>query len=100
VELLPADADAKLGLAKTLIDMNQADKALSLLEDAVKLEPTNATAHYRLATLYRKMGRVDDAKREVELYQKLKDMKEKLRALYKELQVQPAEIRAAEQDEQ
>jgi cytochrome c-type biogenesis protein CcmH/NrfG len=100
VELQPADADAKLGLAKTLIDMNQADKALSLLEDAVKLEPTNATAHYRLATLYRKMGRVDDAKREVELYQKLKDMKEKLRALYKELQVQPAEIRAAEQDEQ
>jgi cytochrome c-type biogenesis protein CcmH/NrfG len=99
VERQPADAEAKLGLAKTLIDMNQADKALSLLEDAVKLEPTNATAHYRLGTLYRKMGRMDDAKREVELYQKLKDMKEKLRALYKELQVQPAEIRAAEQDE-
>src|ERR1700721_3062519 len=79
VELQPADADAKLGLAKTLIDMNQADKALSLLEDAVKLEPTNATAHYRLATLYRKMGRVDDAKREVELYQKLKAKKEKTR---------------------
>jgi Tfp pilus assembly protein PilF len=100
VELQPADADAKLGLAKTLTDMNQADKALPLLEDAIKLEPTNATAHYRLATLYRKMGRVEDAKREVELYQKFKDMKEKLRALYKELQVQPAEIRAAEQDEQ
>jgi tetratricopeptide (TPR) repeat protein len=100
VELQPADADAKLGLAKTLIDMNQADKALPLLEDSVKLEPTNATAHYRLATLYRKMGRVDDATREVELYQKFKDMKEKLRALYKELQVQPAEIRADEQDEQ
>jgi Tfp pilus assembly protein PilF len=100
VELQPADADAKLGLAKTLIEMNQADKALPLLEDAIKLEPTNATAHYRLATLYRKMGRVDDAKRELELYQKFKDMKEKLRALYKELQVQPAEIRAAEKDEQ
>jgi tetratricopeptide (TPR) repeat protein len=100
VELRPADADAKLGLAKTLIDMNQQDRALSLLEDAIKLEPTNVAAHYRLATLYRKMGRVDDAKREVELYQKFKDMKEKLRALYKELQVQPAEIRAAEQDEQ
>ena len=56
VELQPADADAKLGLAKTLIAMNQPDKALPLLEDAVKLEPTNATAHYRLATLYRKMG--------------------------------------------
>ena len=99
VELQPGDADAKLGLAKTLIAMNQSDKALVLLEDTVQLEPTNATAHYRLATLYRKMGRVDDAKREVELYQKFKEMKEKLRALYKELQTQPKEIRA-EQDEQ
>jgi len=100
VELQPADADAKLGLAKTLIAMNQPDKALPLLEDTVKLEPTNATAHYRLATLYRKMGRTDDAKREAELYQKFKEMKEKLRALYKELQVQPKEIRADEKDEQ
>jgi tetratricopeptide (TPR) repeat protein len=100
VELQPSDADAKLGLAKTLIEMDQSDKALPLLEDAVKLEPTNATAHYRLGTLYRKVGRADDAKRELELYKKFKDMKEKLRALYKELQVQPKEIRADEQDEQ
>ena len=99
VELQPGDAEAKLGLAKTLIEMNQSDKALPLLEDAVKLEPTNATAHYRLATLYRQMGRPDDAKHEAELYQKLKEMKEKLRALYKELQVQPKEIRADEPDE-
>ena len=33
---------------------------------------------------------------EMELYQKFKEMKEKLRALYKELQVQPKEIRADE----
>ncbi len=100
VRLRPSDADAKLGLAKTLIEMNQPDKALALLEETVQLEPTNATAHYRLATLYRKMGRVDDSKREMELYKKFKEMKEKLSALYKELQVQPKEIRAEEQDEQ
>ena len=99
VALQPADADAKLGLAKTLIEMNQSDKALPLLEEAVQLEPTNATAHYRLATLYRKMGRADDAKREMELYKKFKEMKEKLSALYKELQVQPKEIRADEPEE-
>jgi Tfp pilus assembly protein PilF len=99
VALRPDDADAKLGLAKALIDMNQSDKALPLLEDAVKLEPTNAAAHYRLATLYRKMGRTDDAKREMDLYKKFKEMKEKLSALYKELQVQPKEIRAEEPDE-
>jgi tetratricopeptide (TPR) repeat protein len=91
VALQPSDADAKLGLAKTLIEMNQPDKAQKLLEETVQLEPTNAIAHYRLGALYRKLGRVDDAKREMELYKKYKDMKEKLRALYKELQIQPTE---------
>ena len=99
VELQPADADAKLGLAKTLADMNQTDKALPLLEEAVQLEPTNATAHYRLGTLYRKMGRAEDARKEIELYKKYKDMKEKLRALYKELQVQPEQISGDEPDQ-
>jgi Tfp pilus assembly protein PilF len=99
VELAPGDSDAKLGLAKTLIEMNQLDKAQALLEQTVQLEPTNAVAHYRLATLYRKKGEVEDAKREVELYRKYKDMKEKLRAVYKDLQVQPSEIRVDEQDE-
>ena len=99
VKLQPTDADARLGLAKTLIEMNQPDKALPLLEQTVKEEPTNAIAHYRLGTLYRKYGRLDDAKREIAIYKKLKDMKEKLRAQYKELLIQPNEIRADEPDE-
>lgn len=99
VELQPADADAKLGLAKALIEMNQNDRALAVLEATVQLEPTNSTAHYRLGTLYRNLGRANDAKREIELYKKYKDMKEKLRALYKELQIQPSEITADEPDE-
>lgn len=93
VELQPGDADAKLGLAKALLDMNQPEKALPLLEASVRLEPTSSAAHYRLATLYKKMGRTQDAQREVELYKKYRDMKEKLRAVYKELAVQPEEIR-------
>jgi len=99
VELQPSDADAKLGLAKSLMDIGQNDRAQKVLEEAVQLEPTNATAHYRLGTLYRKIGRIDDAKNELELYKKYKDMKEKLRALYKELQVQPEEIKADEEDQ-
>jgi tetratricopeptide (TPR) repeat protein len=99
VELAPGDSDAKLGLAKILIEMNQLGKAQALLEQTVQLEPTNAVAHYRLATLYRKKGQVEAAKREAELYKKYKDMKEKLRAVYKDLQVQPSEIRADEPDE-
>jgi tetratricopeptide (TPR) repeat protein len=98
-ELQPADADAKLGLAKMLIEMNQSDKAMALLEQAVQLEPTNPTAHYRLGRLYRKNGRIDDAQREADLYKQYKDLKEKLRVTYRELLIQPKEIRADEQDE-
>ena len=100
VALQPGGADAKLGLAKVLIEMDQPDKALPLLESSAQLEPTDATVHFRLATLYRKLGRMDDAKREVTLYQKYKDLKEKLRAVYKEMLIQPDEIRADENPEE
>ncbi len=73
-----------LGLAKTLMSMNQSEKALPLLEHAVKLDPTSAVAHFRLSTVYRQMGRTADAKRELEEYQKYKDMKEKLREIYRQ----------------
>lgn len=98
VALQPADAGAKLGLAKALLEMNREDKALPLLESSEQLEPTDDVVHYRLATLYRKMGRTEDARREVELYKKYKDMKENLRALYKGLLIQPEEIRPDETD--
>lgn len=99
VDLQPTDAAAKLGLAKALLEMNQDDKALTLLESSEQLEPTNDVVHYRLATLYRKMGRTEDARREVDQYKKYKDMKEQLRILYKGLQIQPDEIRPDETDD-
>jgi cytochrome c-type biogenesis protein CcmH/NrfG len=99
VQLGPADSDAKLGLAKVLIEMNQSEKAQALLEETVQLEPTNATAHYRLATLYRQKGRLEDAKRELELYKNLREAKDRLRAVFKDLQMQPSEIRADVPDE-
>lgn len=93
VTLQPNDPDANFGLAVTLISMKQQDKALPLLERAVQLDPTYATAHYRLATLYRQRGRTADAQREVEEYKKYRDLKEKLRGVYKEMQIRPDEIR-------
>ncbi len=99
VAIRPADSDAKLGLAKVLIVMNQPDKAQTLLEETVQLDPTNATARYRLATFYREKGRMDDAKRQLELYKNLRAEKDKLRAVYKDLLIQPSEIKADVPDE-
>jgi Tfp pilus assembly protein PilF len=99
VALQPSDADARLGLAKTLIEMNQEDKAFALLKETVQLEPTNAIAHYRLSTLYRKKGQMEEAKHEADLYKQYRDLKEKLRANFKDLLIQPNEIRANGPDE-
>jgi tetratricopeptide (TPR) repeat protein len=88
LQLQPDDPEANLGLGKLMFALNQPQKALPLLEKSVKLDPTDATAHYRLGSLYRQLGRSDDARREVAEFQRLKEMKEKLRDLYNEMRVQ------------
>jgi len=95
----PEDSDARLGLAEALTALDQANKALPLLMQTVQEDPTNAVAHYRLGMLYRKEGRLDDAKREVEIYKKLKDLKDKLRIQLKDLFIVPNEIQADEPGE-
>jgi len=99
IELQPADTDAKVGLAKALIEMNQIDKAQAVLEQAIQQDPANPAAHYRLSTLYKKQGRIEDAKREVDLYKQYKDLKDKLRETYKDLLIPPSEISADERNE-
>lgn len=89
LKLQPNDPEANVGLAKALMAMNQSEKALPLLENAVKLDPTSAVAHFRLSTIYRQMGRAEDAKREIAEYQKYKEMKEKLREVYRQMRLEP-----------
>jgi tetratricopeptide (TPR) repeat protein len=87
-ELQPADPEAKIGLAKVFMTMDQPQKAEPLLQQAIKLDPTSALAHFRLSTVYRQTGRPADAKHELEEYQKYKEMKEKLRTVYRDLHEQ------------
>lgn len=98
LRLQPDDAEANFGLAKTLIAMNEQAKALPALERAVQLDPTNAAAHFRLSTIYREMGRTADSQHEVEEYKKYKMMKEKLEAIFKEMQLHPAGLSSEEQE--
>ena len=81
VQLQPSDADAKLGMAKGILEMDQPGKALPLLEAFVQLDPTSSNAHYRLATLYKKIGRAEDARREAELYKIQRNERETAPAL-------------------
>jgi Tfp pilus assembly protein PilF len=98
IELQPNDPDANIGLARVLMEMKQTQKAQALLEHTIQLDPTIPLAHFRLSTIYRQEGRADDAKREVEQYHKYKDMKEKIRDLYREMRLQPSKSEMDEPD--
>ena len=83
--LQPQDSDAKTGLAIVLISVNRTSEAISLLESALKDDPTNTVAHYRLSGLYRRAGRTADSQREMDAFQRFKDLKDKLDRIYKQL---------------
>lgn len=83
--LQPADSDAQTDLAIALISVNQPDQAVPLLESAIKDDPSNIIAHYRLSGLYRKAGRTADAKREMDQYTHYKDLKDKLGQVFQQV---------------
>jgi cytochrome c-type biogenesis protein CcmH/NrfG len=87
VELERDDPDACTALAKTLVEMDQPDKARDLLVHALQIDSMNETAHYRLSTLDRKQGKTDEAKQELTQYQKYKEMKAKLRSIFNDMRV-------------
>lgn len=89
VELQPNDPEANVGLAKVLMSFDRPQKAETLLRHAIQVDPTNPVAHFRLSTIYRQSGRLADAKREVEEYQRYNKMKEQLRELYHDLHRSP-----------
>jgi len=88
LELQPDDPEANLDLGKVLVAMDQPAKASPLFERAVRLEPFDAVAHFRLGSVYRQMGRTEDSRRELAEFQRLKEMKERLRAIYKEMRLE------------
>jgi cytochrome c-type biogenesis protein CcmH/NrfG len=94
--IAPNDADALIGLSRVYTEKNDAQSAAPLLERVVKADASNVQAHYRLSVVYRKLKRPEEAKHELEEYQKYKAMKEKLRAIYKNLRL---EDNSTEQDQ-
>ena len=83
--LQPKDSDAETGLAIVLISLNRTNEGISLLESAVKDDPTNIVAHFRLSGLYRRAGRTEDSDREMEAFHHYQNLKDKLGKVFKGL---------------
>ena len=90
--IAPGDVDASVGLAFVYGQKDNPTAALPLLEAAVAADPGNIMAHYRLSSVYRALHRPEDAKREIAEYKKYKDLKEKLRTIYKDMKVDSPQV--------
>jgi tetratricopeptide (TPR) repeat protein len=68
----PNHANANYELGKILLDREQLKEAVDHLETAARLSPQSDYMHYQLQAAYRKLQRVADADRELEIYKELK----------------------------
>ena len=64
-------AEAHIAMAQIFMVQHDAAKSRQEAEIAVHLQPENATAHYTLMVAYRSEGKMEDANREMALFQRL-----------------------------
>jgi len=88
--LNPADAEAQLGLGRVLAAMSKPEEAIKYLRMAVQSDPLNGEAHYRLAIVCKRLVLLNEAEKEMRLFQEIKQTKENVRALYRQMNKTPA----------
>jgi len=91
--LFPKDSAAETDLAKLLVAHGDNQAATSLLECAVKDDPTNSVAHYQLSGLYRQAGKTADAQHEMDEFAHYKAIRDNLGKIFRQMRQQdlPAE---------
>ena len=78
--------------------MHRTADAEPYLKRAAQLEPFTAVTHYRLSLVYREEGRMADAQKELAEFQRLKDMKDRLKQVYQEMRLEPVKQERPETD--
>ncbi len=76
VKLEPGIRIAHLDLGIVLSDTPQRDRAVRELREAIRLDPSQPDAHYRLARVYKSLGRTADANAEFAAVRQLHEKKE------------------------
>jgi tetratricopeptide (TPR) repeat protein len=82
-------SDAFLSLGVAYLAVGKFSEAIGPLETYVKQEPRNPAGHYQLVLAYMRVGRREDAEREVELQKKTAALLEEEKSKNQESQQQP-----------
>jgi len=67
MDAAPASAAGFLGAGEVALQQGEVEPAVTWLERALTLDPSTSSAHYQLGLAYRKLRRLEDAKRELAL---------------------------------
>jgi Tfp pilus assembly protein PilF len=87
--LNPSDVEAQIGLGRLLATTDRPQDAAKYLRMAVQSDPLNGEAHYRLASVCRRLQLKDEAEKELRLFQEIKQTKERVKELYKQMNKKP-----------
>jgi predicted Zn-dependent protease len=88
-KLNPNEVQAQLGLAAILVDQDKPQEALQYLRSAVKADPMNANAHYRLARVCHTLHLTEEEEKEIKLYQEIRATKDRIAQLYRQMNRRP-----------
>ena len=78
-----------IGLGRLLQAEDKPQEAAKYLRMAIQSDPLNGEAHYRLASVCRKLQLKDEAAREFRLFQEIKQTKADLKELYRQMHKKP-----------
>jgi len=90
--LNPGSVEAQIGLGRILADREKLPEALQYLRVAVQSDPLNDEAHYRLASVYRRLQLKDESEKEFRLFQEIKQARERMDALYFQMNRKPSRL--------
>lgn len=88
-KLRPNFVDALVALGKVWTFHDRAQEAANVLREAVKIDPGNEVAHYRLAQAYHKLGQKPESERELAEFRKLREASASLSVIYQQVQRKP-----------
>ncbi len=87
--LNPGETEAQIGLGRLLATMEKPLEAVKYLRMAVESDLLNEQAHYRLATVCRSLHLTEESEREFRLFREIKQVKEQVRELYRQMNTKP-----------
>jgi tetratricopeptide (TPR) repeat protein len=67
--------EAHIGLARTLVELNEPKKALPYLEAALRLNTQNEVSHYQLSMVYKALGKTTEQQKELDLFRRLREQR-------------------------